>query len=107
MVILNETIEGAKKNRSGRKFFKINFVMVYDLINWGHLDMIMDGFNFLHKWRQCVMGCITCFGYIFGKWNVSQANSVWRGDSDMVTHSSYLFLIAAIELSILLSKVAD
>lgn len=59
VVILNESIEEAKRNNSQRMFFKIDFAKAYDIVEWGFLEELMEFFNFDRKWINWILECIT------------------------------------------------
>lgn len=59
VVILNEAIDEAKRNRFERLFFKIDFAKAYDSVDWNFLDQMLEQFNFSQKWRNWISECIS------------------------------------------------
>lgn len=49
VVILNEAVAKAKKEKMERIFFKIAFVKAYDSVDWNFLNEILKCFNFCDK----------------------------------------------------------
>lgn len=50
-LIVNEVVEGYKKNHKKMMILKIDFTKAYDLVNWEYLDRVMKFMNFGLKWR--------------------------------------------------------
>lgn len=50
-LMVNEVVEGYKKNHKKMMILKIDFTKAYDLVNWEYLDRVMKFMNFGLKWR--------------------------------------------------------
>lgn len=54
IVILNEALNEAKRNKVPRFLFKVDFAKASDSVDWNYLDNIMRGFNLCDKWRTWI-----------------------------------------------------
>jgi hypothetical protein len=58
VVVVNEVINFAKKNRKKCLIFKVDFEKAYDSVDWGFLDYMLGRFGFNSKWRAWMRACI-------------------------------------------------
>lgn len=62
VVIANELVEEARRNRKSTLFFKVDFEKAYDSVSWDFLDYMMMRMNFPFKWRRWIWEC-----FVYGK----------------------------------------
>ena len=57
VLVANEVVD--EKRRSGEEgvVFKIDFEKVYDHVDWGFLDRVLERKGFNPKWRSRMRGC--------------------------------------------------
>ena len=58
VLVANEVVD--EKRRSGEEgvVFKIDFEKVYDHVDWGFLDHVLERKGFNPKWRSRMRGCL-------------------------------------------------
>jgi len=59
ILIANELVDDAKKNKKELLMFKVDFEKAYDSVDWGYLDEVMGKMNFPPLWRSWIMECVS------------------------------------------------
>jgi hypothetical protein len=59
ILIANELVDDAKRNKKEMFLFKVVFEKAYDLVNWSYLEVVMAKMGFSIKWRKWVMECVS------------------------------------------------
>lgn len=108
VVILNETVEDAKKEKKELLVFKVDFAKAYDSVDWGFLFDMMRRMNFPDRWVRWMRGCVTMAranvlvnGCPSGEFALERG--IWQGDP----LSPFLFLFVAEGLNILMKKAVS
>nr|UBX54584.1 Line-1 retrotransposon [Lupinus angustifolius] len=87
MVVINEIIHSAKKDKDGCLLFKIDFEKAYDSVDWSFLDYMLSRFDFSYKWRKWIKGCLSSTSMEF----FSVSRGIRQGDP----MAPFLFLMVA------------
>jgi len=104
ILIANELVDDAKKNKKELLMFKVDFEKAYDSVDWGYLDEVMGKMNFPPLWRS---------------WSVSrrQQHQCWLMGARLMSLglrevsdkgdplSPFLFLLAAEGLKVMMSAL--
>ncbi|KAL6525382.1 hypothetical protein OROHE_015689 [Orobanche hederae] len=108
IIVLNEVVEEAKKRKSKRVIFKIDFAKAYDSIEWEFLLTLMERMNFPGKWRKWVRECIsTASANVLVNGSPSVEFQLERGVRQGDPLSPFLFLIATEGLNLLMNRAVD
>lgn len=108
IVILNEALDEAKKNKISRVFIKVDFAKAFDSVEWKYLDNIMLGLNFCAKWRLWIRGCFeSATASVLVNGSPSGDFPLKRGLRQGDPLSPFLFLLAAEGLSLLTHKACE
>jgi hypothetical protein len=59
ILIANELVDDAKRNKKEMFLFKVVFEKAYDLVNWSYLEVVMAKMDFSVKWRKWVIECVS------------------------------------------------
>lgn len=77
-------------------FFKIDFVVAYDSVDWRFLDLMMESFDFDVRWRKWIMECVsTTSASILVNGSLSGEFPLERRPSQGDPLSHLMFLIVA------------
>lgn len=105
ILILNETLDEAKKNKIMRIFFKVDFAKAFDSVVWSYLDRVMEGFAFCDRWRMWIRGCVqSATTSVLVNGSSSGKFSLERGLRQGDPLLPFLFLLAAEGLGLLITK---
>ncbi|GLT52596.1 hypothetical protein SLA2020_259280 [Shorea laevis] len=105
VLVLNEVVHEVKWRKQESFILKANFEKVYDSVDWGFLDWMMDSMGFGTKWRKWMWECLSTVR-IFILINRSSttefpvSNGLRQGDP----LSPFLFFLVAEGLSGLVKK---
>jgi hypothetical protein len=108
VVVVNEVINFAKKNRKKCLIFKVDFEKAYDSVDWGFLDYMLGRFGFNSKWRAWMRACI-CVGSMSVLVNGSPTEqiNIKRGLKQGNPLAPLLFLLVAEGLGALMRKAVE
>lgn len=59
IMVANEVVDDARKNKKELLLFKVDFEKTYDSVNWQYLQMVMERMNFPKLWRKWIMECVS------------------------------------------------
>ena len=59
ILIANEVVDEARKNKKELLMFKVDFEKAYDSVDWGYLDSVMGRMCFPSLWRKWIKECVT------------------------------------------------
>lgn len=108
IVILNEIMDEAKKKKLKRIISKIDFSKAYDSINWDFLEEMLQGMNFCSTWRRWMRECISSASiFVLVNGSPSDDFNLQKGLRQGDSLSSFLFLIVAECLSLIIKKVVN
>lgn len=108
IVVVNESIEDAKKSKTKRLFFKVDFAKAFDSVNWEYLLDMMRNMNFPEKWIAWIKECIsTARMNVLINGNPSGEFEMQRGLRQGDPLSPFLFLVAAEGLNLLIRRVVE
>ncbi|XP_057803416.1 uncharacterized protein LOC131018725 [Salvia miltiorrhiza] len=108
VVILNEAIAEAKKQKIGRIIFKIDFAKAYDSVEWDFIDVMLDRLNFHPVWRKLIRGCLeSATANVLVNGSTTGEFSLERGLRQRDPISPFLFLIAAEGLHSLIERATE
>ena len=57
-MIINETIDWARKKKKKVFMFKTDIAKAYDSVSWKYLDEVMKAMNFGDRWRRWIQACL-------------------------------------------------
>ncbi|PNY01535.1 cysteine-rich receptor-like protein kinase, partial [Trifolium pratense] len=58
ILIANEIVDDAKKEKKDLLLFKVEFEKAYDSVDWDYLEEVMTKMNFPIVWRAWIMECV-------------------------------------------------
>ena len=58
ILILNEVVEEARRNKKPVMIFKVDFEKAYDSVSWSFLDYMLFRLGFCPKWRSWISACL-------------------------------------------------
>lgn len=58
VLVLNELIDLAKRNRKCPFLFKVDFEKAFDLVSWEYLLYVLRRMNFGNKWINWIRVCV-------------------------------------------------
>lgn len=58
VVVVNELLDWAKRNKESRLLLKVDFEKNYDLVNWSYLEYILRRMGFAERWCMWMRSCI-------------------------------------------------
>jgi hypothetical protein len=58
VLVMNEVVELAKKNRRECLIFKVDFEKAYDSVDWGFLEYMLRRFGFCDLWIDWIRACV-------------------------------------------------
>ena len=59
VLIVNEIVDGWKKNQKKRIILKLDFQKAFDSINWAFLFSMLSNFGVGNKWISWISECLT------------------------------------------------
>ncbi|GKV25907.1 hypothetical protein SLEP1_g35285 [Rubroshorea leprosula] len=108
VVIANEVIDEAKRNKKRSFLFKVDFEKAYDKVCWDFLDYMLMRMGFYNTWRMWIRECLqsnTVSVLVNG--SPSRQFSVSKGLRQGDPLSPFLFLIVAEGLHGLMSSAVE
>ncbi|GKV07784.1 hypothetical protein SLEP1_g19505 [Rubroshorea leprosula] len=108
VVIANEVIDEAKRNKKRSFLFKVDFEKAYDKVCWDFLDYMLLRMGFCNTWRMWIRECLqsnTVSVLVNG--SPSRQFSVSKGLRQGDPLSPFLFLIVAEGLNGLMSSAVE
>jgi len=108
ILIANEVVDEARKLKKELMLFKVDFEKAYNSIDWGYLDSVMESMSFPVLWRKWIRECVgTAKASVLVNGSPTDEFHLHRGLRQGDPLSSFLFLIAAEGLHILMKVMAD
>ncbi|GKV19934.1 hypothetical protein SLEP1_g30130 [Rubroshorea leprosula] len=108
IVIANETIDAAKRNKIASFVLKVDFEKAYDKVCWKFLDYMMSRMGFDSKWRRWISECLkTAETSILLNGSATRQVKINRGLRQGDPLSPYLFLLVAEGLNGIISSAIN
>lgn len=58
VLVLNELVDFARRNKKGLFLFKVDFKKEFDSVSWEYLLYVLKRMNFGNKWTQWIRACV-------------------------------------------------
>lgn len=108
VVVLNETIEDARRSKEKRIFFKVDFEKAFDSVSWDYLLDLIQKMNFPDQWVLWIKECISSAkANVLVNGSPSGEFALERGIRQGDPLSPFLFLIASEGLSLLMKRAVE
>ncbi|GAU46944.1 hypothetical protein TSUD_180480 [Trifolium subterraneum] len=108
ILIANEAVDEARRNKKELMLFKVDFEKAYDSVNWGYLDAVMGRMSFPVLWKKWIKECIrTASTSVLVNGNPTEEFPLERGLRQGDPLSPFLFLIAAEGLNVLMQALVE
>jgi hypothetical protein len=108
ILIANEVVDEARKNRKELMMFKVDFEKAYDSVDWGYLDLVMGKMCFPTLWQKWIKECVsTAKASVLVNGSPTEEFSLGRGLRQGDPLSPFLFLLAVEGLNVLMKAMVD
>jgi hypothetical protein len=108
ILIANEVVDEAKKNKKELMLFKVDFEKAYDSVDWGYLDAVMQKMAFPVLWMKWIKECVsTATASILVNGSPTNEFPIQRGLRQGDPLSPFLFLLAAEGLNVMMRSVVE
>ena len=108
ILIANEVVDEAKKNKKELILFKVDFEKAYDSVDWGYLDAVMQKVPFSVLWRKWIKECVTtATASILVNGSPTDEFRLHRGLRQGDPLSPFLFLLAAEGLNVMMQALVE
>lgn len=108
ILIANEVVDEARKEKTELMLFKVDFEKAYDSVNWGHLDAVMKKMAFPVLWRKWIKECVTtATASILVNGSPIDEFPLQRGLRQGDPLSPFLFLIAVEGLNVMMNAAVQ
>lgn len=107
-MVLNESIEDARKLKEKRLFFKVDFARAFDTVNWDYFINMKTKMNFPAKWIQWIQECISISRTkVLVNGNPTGEFALERRLRQRDPLSPFLFLLAAEGLNLMTKRAVE
>ncbi|XP_024636402.1 uncharacterized protein [Medicago truncatula] len=108
ILIANEVVDEARKDKKELMLFKVDFEKAYDSVDWGYLDSVMKGMSFPVLWRKWIRECVgTATAAVLVNGSPTDEFHFQRGLRQGDPLSPFLFLLAAEGLNVLMKAMVE
>jgi hypothetical protein len=108
ILIANEIVDDAKRDKKELLMFKIDFEKAYDSVEWDYLDEVLCKMNFPCKWRVWMKECVsTATASVLVNGSPTDEFRFERGLRQVDLLSPFLFLLAAEGLNVMMSAMVS
>ena len=108
ILIANEVVDEARKDKKELLLFKVDFEKAYDSVDWGYLDVVMQKMAFPVLWRKWIKECVTtATASILVNNNPTNEFPMQRGLRQGDPLSPFLFLLEVEGLNVMMSSVVE
>jgi len=108
LLIANELVDEARKRKKDLLLFKVDFKKAYDSVDWNYLDIVLRRLNFPILWRKWMMECISTLTVsVLVNGSPTEEFKLERGLRQGDPLSSFLFLVAAESLHVMMNLVVE
>ena len=101
-------VDEAKKNNKELMLFKVDFEKIYDSVDWGYLDAVMQKMAFSVLWGKWIKECVTsATSSILVNGSPTDEFSLQRGLRQGDPLSPLLFLLVVEGLNVMMQSVVE
>ena len=108
ILIANEVVDEARKNKKELMLFKVGFDKAYDSKDWDYLDAVMSKMAFPVLWIKWIKECVsTATAFVLVNGSPTDEFPLKRGLRQGDPLSPFLFLLAAEGLNVMMKSLVE